>query len=590
MSIARHHAEWLSLVEANGPFLSLQVLLDAFPQGLEAHDPEHYRLLKQAYQEWQNNHHDPAIHQTWIKWVLTQTLEYPDQILLQGQDIPQNLQLKITEYQETVRPDYVLISPSSTGFQPVNENDTGILPVSQEQPGKMPVLLVSVVAPDQGLEKTLKNSRWKVSPATRLTELLHGCNVRLGLLTNGEQWMLINAPKGETTGYISWYGNLWTEEKLTLRSLRSLLGVKRFFGVEQDQTLDKLLEKSKNSQQEVTDQLGFQVRKAVEVLVQKIDKIDQDLHRNLLKNITDGELYQAALFVMMRLVFLFSAEEKDLLLLGQNQIYDKNYAVSSLSAELREMADQWGEEILERRYDAWCRLIATFRAVYYGVNHDQLKLPAYGGDLFNPEKFPFLEGDQNQPLPIDNRTVLHLLEALQILQVKVPGGGSEPRRLSFRALDVEQIGHVYEGLLDHTAIRANSTVLGLIGTKNKEPEVSLNDLEMYLNQGEKELLNFLKKETGKSEAALKKLIPVHGESGVGSRESGQNLTPYQESRYLIACHNDTQLWQRIKPFYQLIRFDTFDFPLIIPEGSVYVTQGSDRRETGTHYTPKSLTC
>ena len=63
---------------------------------------------------------------------------------------------------------------------------------------------------------------------------------------------------------------------------------------------------------------------------------------------------------------------------------------------------------------------------------------------------------------MDNRTVLHLLEALQILQVKVPGGGpAEARRLSFKALDVTQIGHVYEGLLDHTAKRADRPVLGL---------------------------------------------------------------------------------------------------------------------------------
>ena len=65
------------------------------------------------------------------------------------------------------------------------------------------------------------------------------------------------------------------------------------------------------------------------------------------------------------------------------------------------------------------------------------------------------------PLPVNNRTVLHLLEALQVLQVRVPGGGpAEARRLSFRALDIEQIGHVYEGLLDHTAKRAAEPVPG----------------------------------------------------------------------------------------------------------------------------------
>ena len=59
---------------------------------------------------------------------------------------------------------------------------------------------------------------------------------------------------------------------------------------------------------------------------------------------------------MMRLVFLFCAEERELLLLGDD-LYDKNYAVSTLREQLRVTADQFGEEILERRYDAWPRLL-----------------------------------------------------------------------------------------------------------------------------------------------------------------------------------------------------------------------------------------
>ncbi|WLT40685.1 hypothetical protein NON20_26370 (plasmid) [Synechocystis sp. B12] len=88
MSTARHHAEWLALTEIVGPFLSLEVLLSVFPQGLESHDSEHYRLLKQAYQEWTESQRDPAIHRVWIDWVLQNTLEYPAECLRSGQEIP----------------------------------------------------------------------------------------------------------------------------------------------------------------------------------------------------------------------------------------------------------------------------------------------------------------------------------------------------------------------------------------------------------------------------------------------------------------------------------------------------------------------
>lgn len=596
MSIARHHAEWLSLVEASGPFISLQVLLEVFPGGLDAHDADGFRSLRAAYEEWLDYRSDPAIHRAWVNWVLTAQLEFPDEVLLSGQAVPPGLKVTFSEHQLTLRPDWVVVDPES----------------------RQPRLLVQVVPTEQGLERTYRNARWKASPATGMMELLHATDVGLGLLTNGEQWMLVNAPRGESAGFISWYANLWLEEKLTLRAFRSLLGVRRFFAVDAGETLADLLARSKDAQQEVTDQLGFQVRKAVEVLVQSLDRIDQDRQRTLLAGLPETALYQAALTVMMRLVFLFSAEERGLLLLG-DPLYDQFYAVSTLRSQLRELADQAGEELLERRYDAWVRLLATFRAVHGGIHHDALQLPAYGGQLFDPDRFPFLEGRASgthwrdtpaAPIPINNRTVLHLLEALQLLQIKV-GGTVEPRKLSFRALDIEQIGHVYEGLLDHTAVRAEATILGLEGTKNKEPEVALEALERLHAKGEDDLLAFLQKETGRSLSALKKRLPDphpsplpegegtgsalpspsgRGAGGEGVRRAGGlDLDPHDRNLFLIACNNDPDLFQRVLPWAGLMRRDTFGQPIVIPTGSVFVTQGSDRRETGTHYTPKSLT-
>jgi hypothetical protein len=91
---------------------------------------------------------------------------------------------------------------------------------------------------------------------------------------------------------------------------------------------------------------------------------------------------------MMRLVFVFSAEERGLLLLG-DPLWNRHYAVSTLRDQLREVPD---ENLLTYRHDAWSRLLATFRAIYAGVEHDQMRLPAYGGALFDPDRYPFLEG------------------------------------------------------------------------------------------------------------------------------------------------------------------------------------------------------
>jgi hypothetical protein len=101
MPSSRHHNEWLSLVEVSGPFLSVPVLERAFPQGLEPHDPDHTRLLKLAFEEWEDNQQhertNPAIHREWIHHALKQTLGVPEEVLVEGQAIPQTLRATIAE-------------------------------------------------------------------------------------------------------------------------------------------------------------------------------------------------------------------------------------------------------------------------------------------------------------------------------------------------------------------------------------------------------------------------------------------------------------------------------------------------------------
>ncbi len=115
-----------------------------------------------------------------------------------------------------------------------------------------------------------------------MMELLHATDTRLGLVTNGTDWMLVDAPKGETTGFITWDATYWVEEPLTLRAFRSLLGVHRFFSVPDAETLEAMLRESASNQQEVTDRLGYQVREAVEVIIRSLDRIDRDENGQLL--------------------------------------------------------------------------------------------------------------------------------------------------------------------------------------------------------------------------------------------------------------------------------------------------------------------
>ena len=553
------HGEWLSLIDVSGPFLAEPVLKQVFPQGLEQTEPLTRKHVRQAYDEWREvvDSDDPqsaAIHDAWIDLVLKKALELDEDdegdVLKPESALPDSLSVLFPEHDVTLRPDFAVVDAH-------NDNQ--------------PLMFVAVYAPDTELSAPVKGGKWAASPAERMVELCRALNVRLGLVTNGERWMLVDGPIGGVTSFASWYARLWTQEPITLQAFVNLLGIRRFF-VDDSERLPALLDESLKLQDEVTDALGEQVRRAVEVLVQALDRADVDRNRELLAGVEPPELYEAALTVLMRIVFLLSAEERGLLLLDDEK-YQEYYAVSTLRMQLRAES----EEILERRQDAWSRLLAIFRAVFGGIEHKALKLPALGGSLFDPDRFPFLEGRARRtswndhpaaPLPIDNRTVLLLLDAVQLF---------EGRTLSYRALDIEQIGYVYEGLLERTVVRADEVTLDLDATKNaKTPWVTLGELETAAAKGGDAVRALLQDRTGSSASRVK-------------NDLAKQVDAVAAERLLTACHADQDLQNRIKPYLNFLRMDRWGYPLVYPEGTFMVTAGADRRETGTHYTPKSLT-
>ncbi len=630
MSTPRHHTEWLGLIEQSGPFLSLPVLLRVFPQGLETVDSDVRRRLGQAFEEWQASGEggapDPVVHQAWIRFVLEEVLGLPEAMLLRDQSLPPGLQLNRTEEGEVLRPDLALVGPAAAATgnpaapapvpnptsdlfgepDPAVAAQSAVAEAAAVRPAngeaaagdaRQTRLLIHSWPAGQRLDRTVPGRFWKASPAARMADLLRAADVPLGLVTNGEDWLLIYAPRDvETASYATWHASLWREEPLTLRALVSLLGARRFFGVPPEDSLAALFAESAEHQQDITDQLGAQVLAAVEILIQSIDRLDKERGRALLDGYSVTRLYEAGLTVMMRLVFLLFAEER-FLLPADNPIYAQHYAVSTLGGQLREVADQQGEAILERRYDAWNRLLALFRLIHAGSEAQDLRLPAYGGHLFDPDAFPFLEGRpagsrwrsaEAQPLAIHNRTVLHLLEALQTLKLATPGGGpAQARRLSFRALTEENIGSVYEGLLDHTARRTPEAVLGLSAAGNTTVHLPLKDLEALRGQGVEPLAAALKRETKRSPAALRRAITaVEDET---QQDATGPAAAAVDTRLRTACDNDPDLLERVRPFAGLLRADSLGYPIVITAHSVFVTAGQDRRSSGTHYTPPELT-
>ncbi|MDX2817727.1 hypothetical protein PV410_35235 [Streptomyces sp. PA03-5A] len=574
------HQRWLDLTEVSGPFLTMPVLLDAWPQ-LDALDKTERTRLRARHADWQTD--TTAGRDEWIAYILRTLLGWDDALTLrQGEDEDlalDRLSLPVPEHDTTVRPDFVLTEP---GAPLAAEPDA-------ESAAKR-VRLLGLVLPT-GTAPTARTTRddWAATPADRLARLCRHHGVPLGLATDGRWWCLVWAPLGGVTTTAVFDAIGWGEaaERDVVRAFTSLLCRRRFFSYDEPETLVGLLKKSLDAGDDVTDALGVQVRQAVELLVDAIGRADaRAMERGAqglrAEGVSAGTVYRAAVAVMMRVVFLLFAEERGLLP-ADNPVYAQSYSARFLRDELRKRADAEGEDALDHTTSAWHRLIALFHAVHGGVDHPQLRLPAYDGSIFDPRTYPWLE-DRAPLLPIDDRTVLHMLQSVQEVHVGT-GRQREVRTLSFRALDVEQIGYVYEGLLSYGGERAVEPMVGLIGPEGSEHEVPLRELEALAAQSKD-----VKALAKKIHTKWKEPKPPASEVTLSMALAPFKDAPEAEEgrRLLQAVSRDAALTGRLMPFFRLIRRDLRGLPVVIHSGALFVTESVLRKNTGTHYTPRYL--
>ncbi|MFI1372330.1 Eco57I restriction-modification methylase domain-containing protein [Streptomyces longwoodensis] len=578
----RQHQEWLDLTEVSGPFLTMPVLLRAWPQ-LDTLEKDERARLRARHADWQTD--TTAGRDEWVAYLLGRLLGWGDALAFRQGEAEHHgldrLTLRVAEHNTEVRPDFALVEP---GADLAAEPDV-------ESAAKRVRLLGMTVPAGTAPTARVGGGDWSAAPADRLARLLRHHGVPLGLVTDGRWWCLVWAPLGGVTTTAVFDSIGWNEaaERNVVRAFVSLLRRRRFFEYDDAETLVGLLKASLAAGEDVTEALGVQVRQAVELLVDAIGRADvravehgaPGLHAS---GVSAGEVYRGAVAVMMRVVFLLFAEERGLLP-ADNEVYARSYSARFLRDELKARADEEGETSLEHTTSAWHRLIALFQAVHGGVDHpgSGFHLPAYDGSIFDPDKYPWLE--RTTPLlPIDDRTVLHMLQAVQEVRVG-KGKDREVRTLSFRALDVEQIGYVYEGLLSFDGRRATEHMVGLIGPDGLEHEVALRDLEMLAAKAGGSVKTLAKsvfekwkdpKPPATAGQLEKKLAPLGTEDAAEAR------------RRLNAVTKDPALTERLLPFVGILRDDLRGLPTVIPNGALYVTESSLRKNTGTHYTPRFL--
>jgi hypothetical protein len=558
---AAAHQDWLSLCSPTLPFLSVPVLTDAFETGPLHIDRD---LRAAAISRWEGGDLDDGAvddrdRTTWVEWLLTDLLGFDDRVAKSDRFTTAG-----TEPGTSVTATYAILDDPT-------------------QPTTSTARLLVLVLPAGTSPDGRGGDAWSATWTQRMALLLRRTGIELGMVTDGDLIRIVWAKQDISTGHATWRASLFSSERDHLDALWSVFSARQFFAAHPDEQPEALLQRSLAAEAEVTSTLGHQVRRAVELLVTSLDRADRDPETpRFLDGVPPGEVYEAAVTVLMRLVFVLAAEENGLLPLNRT-LYADQYAISTLRGQLEDDA-RLGRERLEQRSSGWHRILAVTRAVHGGLTHEQIAITAYGGNLFDPDRYSFLEGrqddgtnwwqDPGRPPLVDDLTVLEIMRALQVLQLSQ----TDTRTLSYKNLEVEQIGHVYEGLLDHSAVSSgDATFLGIVGKQGEEPELELRILEEKLLAGRDKLTTYLagKDVTGLTKNKIKTLL-----------ESDQAAGRLAALR--AACGGDQTLADRVAPFLGVLRDDLRGYPLVFPPGSIYVTQTGSRRDSGTAYTTKHL--
>lgn len=213
----------------------------------------------------------------------------------------------------------------------------------------------------------------------------------------------------------------------------------------------------------VRDGLRDGVEKALQILGKGFlqHSANQELRNKVDSGkMTEKEYYRQLLLLIYRLLFLMVAEGRDMLLIGNNAdnttIYNEYYSITRLRSLSEKLV--YNPKGFQ---DLWRGLLMTFNLFDENWRGEVLGLSPLNGDLFGSTVLATLD-----KCALDNH---YLLEAVKELSVYMHKG--QQRRVNYAALDIEELGSVYESLLDFSPniIRINGQYHFklLIGTERK---------------------------------------------------------------------------------------------------------------------------
>ena len=234
-------------------------------------------------------------------------------------------------------------------------------------------------------------------------------------------------------------------------SLYSIIHSSRFNSEAEDGTflLDNFQKDSITEGVKIGDILRDNVEHALELLgneliQQNLDKIDLDI-------IDVNEFYAELLRIIYRIIFILYAEQRDMLP-GAGSLYFEQFSLSSLRIRAEKPIKA------EKNYDLWNKTLLTFNLVRDG--NSLLGVNSYNGGLFKEDNLLIV---LKNGMKISNDIVLKVIRLLT-----TSANHKVRQRINFLEVSEEEIGAIYESLLDFKPYISSTSQFHLIeGTERK---------------------------------------------------------------------------------------------------------------------------
>ena len=299
--------------------------------------------------------------------------------------------------------------------------------------------IIHTVAPGQDLDKKIANGRGVKSPHDSLQVYLNESTEDIwGVVTNGIVLRILrDYYHTYTKGYVEFDLEAIFEERSfsDFLALYRLVHPSRFIPDEEGiPPLEHFYKISLAAGEKIGDELRENVKKAIEALGYGF--LTKELKDKMIKDPEECKAYyQEILHVIYRIMFLMFAEQRGMLP-TRDSLYAEAYSIT----RLREKAEKTKRR--DRHYDLWNGLLVTFDMIKKGVDDPESKITVFGynGSLFDDGKIKQLKN-----LKCENTGILSAIRNLTYFESE-----KTQQRISYVDLGVEEIGSIYESLLDYT--------------------------------------------------------------------------------------------------------------------------------------------